>query len=54
MNLTVKTFIIYQAIKHFRCEKIAVSRFGIREGYLIDRVLMRNDRYSIYERSAED
>ena len=54
MTISTGIIILCQVIKHFGCEKIAVSRFGLREGYLIDRVLMRNDRYSIDERGAED
>jgi hypothetical protein len=25
--------------KHFRCEEIFVSRFGVREGYLVEKLL---------------
>ena len=31
--------ILKEAIKRFQCESIYISKYGIREGYLIDRVL---------------
>ena len=36
--------ILRQAIKRFGCERIFVSKFGVREGYLLDRVLKGNAR----------
>ena len=54
MTIPTGIIILQQAIKLFGCERISVSRYGIREGYLIDRVLLRNGKYSIDERSMED
>jgi exopolyphosphatase/guanosine-5'-triphosphate,3'-diphosphate pyrophosphatase len=31
--------ILQQVVKRFGCERISVSKFGVREGYLIERVL---------------
>jgi exopolyphosphatase/guanosine-5'-triphosphate,3'-diphosphate pyrophosphatase len=47
--LTISTglAILQQVIKKFGCETISVSKFGVREGYLISRVLEVNDKYSI-------
>ena len=45
LTITTGLAILQQAIKKFGCETILVSKFGIREGYLIDRVLKINDRY---------
>lgn len=53
--LTISTglYILQQVIKKFGCETILVSNFGVREGYLVDRVLKTNDRYVI-DRGTEE
>jgi len=38
-TITTGLMILNEAIKRFQCESIYVSKYGIREGYLIDRVL---------------
>ncbi|MDR1116841.1 MAG: phosphatase [Oscillospiraceae bacterium] len=35
--------ILREAIKRFNCENILVSDYGVREGYLIDRILKEGD-----------
>lgn len=32
--------ILQTIVKHFRCENVLVSRFGVREGYLLERLLV--------------
>lgn len=32
-----------QVIKRFKCEKVMISKFGVREGYLMSRVIGRNE-----------
>jgi len=54
MTISTGLTILQQAIKKFKCETITVSRFGVREGYLMDRVLMNNEKYNIDEGSRED
>jgi len=56
MTISTGLIILQQAIKKFGCETISVSRFGIREGYLMDRVLMANGKNSINidEKSRDD
>ena len=54
MTISTGLAILQQAIKNFGCETISVSRLGVREGYLLDRVLMNNDKYTINERSRDD
>ncbi|MCL1916750.1 MAG: phosphatase [Peptococcaceae bacterium] len=39
--------ILHQAIKKFGSETISVSQYGIREGYLLERVLKQNGSYDI-------
>ena len=39
LTITTGVAILHQVAKKFGCEKITVSKYGIREGYLIDRVL---------------
>ena len=39
LTITTGLMILQQAIKKFGCESIKVSKFGVREGYLIDRVI---------------
>ncbi|MCL1849046.1 MAG: phosphatase [Clostridiales bacterium] len=47
MTLPTGLIILQEAIRAFGCKRISVSNFGIREGYLLDRVLMKNGEYSI-------
>ena len=53
MTISTGLAILQQAIKKFGCETISVSRFGIREGYLMDRVLTANDKNIDNESSGE-
>ena len=47
MTISAGLIILQQAIKKFKCETITVSKFGVREGYLIERVLNADERYVI-------
>ena len=38
-TITTGLMILNEAIKRFQCEKLYISKYGVREGYLIDRVL---------------
>jgi len=49
-TITPGLIILQQAIKKFGSENILVSKYGIREGYLADRVLKKNDKHNINER----
>jgi exopolyphosphatase/guanosine-5'-triphosphate,3'-diphosphate pyrophosphatase len=42
-TITQGLMILHQVIKKFGSETISVSKYGIREGYLTDRVLIKND-----------
>ena len=44
-TLTIYTglMILNEAIKNFGCKKILISGYGVREGYLIDRILKKDD-----------
>jgi exopolyphosphatase/guanosine-5'-triphosphate,3'-diphosphate pyrophosphatase len=46
-TITPGLIILQQAIKKFGSETIWVSKYGIREGYLADRVLKRNGKHNI-------
>ena len=39
-TITTGLMILNEAIKRFHCEDIFISKYGVREGYLIDRVLV--------------
>ena len=47
MTISAGLAILRQVIAKFGCETISVSKFGVREGYLVDRVLMTNGKYFI-------
>lgn len=51
MTIATGLAILQQAIRKFGCETISISKFGVREGYLIDRVLKANDSYVINQRN---
>jgi exopolyphosphatase/guanosine-5'-triphosphate,3'-diphosphate pyrophosphatase len=54
--LTISTglAILRQTIEKFGCETISVSKFGVREGYLVDRVLKTKGSYVINQRIEEN
>jgi len=54
MTISTGLVILQQAIKKFGCEAISVSRYGLREGYLMDRMLANYEKRSIHERRRED
>ena len=54
MTISTGLSILQQAIKKFGCETISVSRLGVREGYLLDRVLMNNNKCIIDEGNRDD
>jgi len=47
MTIPIGLAILQQAIKKFGCKTISVNKFGVREGYLLGRVLQTNDEYVI-------
>ena len=52
MTISTGLAILQQVIGKFGCETISVSEFGVREGYLIERVLGGNGRYFINKRNG--
>ena len=54
MTISTGLIILLQAIRRFGCETIAVSRFGIREGYLMDRLLTEHEKRESNERRGTD
>jgi len=54
MTISTGLMILQQAIKKFGCDTIAVSKFGVREGYLINRVLKANGEYHVTQGSEEN
>jgi exopolyphosphatase/guanosine-5'-triphosphate,3'-diphosphate pyrophosphatase len=52
-TITPGLIILQQAIKKFGSETIWVSKYGIREGYLSDRVLKKNDKHNINEKEKK-
>ncbi|MCL2045145.1 MAG: phosphatase [Oscillospiraceae bacterium] len=50
MTISTGLAILKRAIKVFDCETISVSNFGVREGYLIERILGTGDQYVISHR----
>ena len=54
MTISTGLAILSRAIKVFGCETISVSNFGIREGYLLNRVLSAGDEYVISHRVEDD
>jgi exopolyphosphatase/guanosine-5'-triphosphate,3'-diphosphate pyrophosphatase len=42
-TISTGLLILKEAINHFRCDTLLVSSFGVREGYLIDRVLTEDE-----------
>lgn len=47
MTIATGFAILQQVIRKFGCETVAVSKFGVREGYLVDRVLMTNGKHFV-------
>ena len=47
MTISTGLMILRQAIEKFGCETISVSNFGVREGFLIERVLNADEGYVI-------
>ena len=50
MTISTGLAILRCALKVFGCETISVSHFGVREGYLVDRVLNTGEKYVISHR----
>jgi len=54
MTITTGLYILQRAIATFGSESISVSNYGVREGYLIEKVLNWDDRYNITSGIIED
>ncbi|MDR1571637.1 MAG: hypothetical protein LBS32_03845 [Clostridiales Family XIII bacterium] len=53
MTISPGLAILRQAIKNFGCETISVSRYGVREGYLTDRMLKADGGHHIHRKRKE-
>jgi exopolyphosphatase/guanosine-5'-triphosphate,3'-diphosphate pyrophosphatase len=49
-TITQGLIILQQAIKKFGSKTIWASEYGVREGYLVDRVLKKNEKHNINKR----